>query len=85
MSLQAGHHAVIAAAGALRRAAQLPLVSRAQAAGTRLVVALVAISIVFGGGWAERGRAGTAGALDQVVALRLQALHVDFKLTTGAV
>lgn len=83
VSLQAGHHAVVAAAGALRCPAQLPLVPRTRAAGTRLVVALAAVSVVLGGDGAERRRAGATGAVGQVVALRLQALHVDFKLATG--
>lgn len=45
MALQAGHHAVVAAAGALRRAAQFPLVTRAH--GARPVAALGAGAVVL--------------------------------------
>lgn len=78
--LQARHHAVVAAPSALGRPAQLPLVPGTQAAGTRLVVALAAaVGVVL-------GRAGAGrGGIRQVVALRLQAFHVDLKLTTGVV
>lgn len=82
VSLQTGHHAVVATPGALRRAAQLPLVPRAHGAGRRFVVALVAVAVVFKGAGAERRRAGAAGTVDHVVALRLQTLNVDFELTT---
>lgn len=85
VSLQAGHYAVVAAASALRRPAQLPLVPRTHAAGTRLVVAFAAVSVVLGGGGAERCRAGAAGGVRQVIALRLQTFHVDFKVATGVV
>lgn len=82
VSLQAGHHAVVAAPGALRRAAQLPLVPRIHGAGRGFVVALVAVSVVFEGAGAQQSRAGAAGTVDHIVALRLQTLNVDFKLTT---
>lgn len=45
MALQAGHNAVVAAAGALRRAAQFPLVTRAH--GVRPVAALSAGAVVL--------------------------------------
>ena len=79
VSLQAGHHAVVSAAGALRRPAELPLFPHA--AGGRLVVALPALCFVL----SERRRPGAAAGVRLVVALCLQALYVDFKLATGVV